>query len=71
MTTNIGTADRILRLIVGVILLALIFVIDGGLRWIGLIGLIPLATAAVGWCPAYTMFGISTCASDRDQVHRA
>ncbi len=71
MTANIGTADRILRLIVGVILLALIFVTDGGLRWIGLIGLIPIATAAVGWCPAYTMLGISTCASDHDRAHRA
>ena len=59
MTVNIGIVDRSIRAIVGVALLALV-VIGPGSLW-GLIGLIPLATAAMGNCPAYSLIGISTC----------
>ncbi len=62
MTANMGSIDRIVRAIVGLALLSLIFLLDGGARWFGLIGIVPLATAALGWCPAYLPFGISTCA---------
>lgn len=61
MKTNIGTADRVIRAIVGLVLLSLVFILDGGARWLGLIGIVPLATAAIGWCPAYLPFGINTC----------
>lgn len=57
MTCNMGSTDRILRGIAGVAIIA------AGLyftSWWGLIGLIPLGTAFVGWCPAYVPFGIST-----------
>ncbi|MBK9030394.1 MAG: DUF2892 domain-containing protein [Myxococcales bacterium] len=51
--------DRALRLIVGVVLLALVFV--GPKTLWGLIGLVPLVTGLLGSCPAYTLLGISTC----------
>jgi hypothetical protein len=60
MTTNIGTIDRIVRIVVGLGLISLVF-IGPQTPW-GWIGLIPLATAALGWCPPYAMLGISTCA---------
>ena len=61
MEKNVGGIDRVLRVIVGLGLLSLIFVLEGASRWWGLIGLVPLATAAMGWCPAYLPFGIKTC----------
>jgi hypothetical protein len=61
MTANVGLLDRILRLVVGVALLALFFLGEGSARWLGLIGLIPIATAVFGWCPAYRLLGLSTC----------
>jgi len=39
--------------------------VEGNLKWLGLIGLIPLLTAAVKWCPLYTLFGIRTCPKER------
>lgn len=57
--TNIGALDRLLRIIVGLGLIALIFV--GPKTWWGLIGIIPLATALLGNCPAYSILGLSTC----------
>ena len=57
--TNEHTVDRALRVVVGLILIALVFV-GPQTPW-GWIGLIPLATGAIGWCPAYTLLGIKTC----------
>jgi hypothetical protein len=56
---NIGKIDRILRVIAGLVLLSLIFIGPHTL-W-GLIGLVPLGTALIGFCPAYKLLGISTC----------
>jgi hypothetical protein len=61
MTANMGSIDRIVRAIVGLALLSLVFLLEGGVRWFGLIGIVPLVTAALGWCPAYLPFGFSTC----------
>ena len=61
MTRNMGTVDRAIRAALGLGLLSLLFFLEGNARWFGLIGLVPLATAALGWCPAYLPFGISTC----------
>ena len=58
MTTNVGTVDRALRVIVGLALLGL--AVFGG-HWWGWIGAVPLVTAAVGFCPAYRLIGLSTC----------
>lgn len=59
MTRNMGTADRTVRAIVGIVLLALVF-IGPQTAW-GWIGTIPLATALMGNCPAYSLLGIKTC----------
>ncbi len=61
MTVNMGSADRIIRAIVGVVLLALVFVGPPQTPWGGWIGIVPLATALVGNCPAYSLLGIKTC----------
>jgi hypothetical protein len=67
MTRNMGSIDRILRAVVGVALLA--FAIGGlpatGYNWLGYIGVVPLLTAVVGFCPAYASFGLSTCPVER------
>ena len=60
MKQNVGTVDRVIRVVVGLAVLSLIFILDGGIRFIGLLGLIPLITGAIGWCPLYTLFKIST-----------
>ncbi|MBB3262612.1 ABC-type polysaccharide/polyol phosphate export permease [Azospirillum sp. OGB3] len=59
MPVNVGTIDRALRAIVGLILIALVFV-GPQTPW-GWIGLVPLLTAVVGFCPAYTLFGVRSC----------
>jgi hypothetical protein len=57
--TNEGTLDRTLRVMLGITLLALVF-FGPQTPW-GWLGLIPLATGLVGWCPLYAMLGLSTC----------
>lgn len=57
MTKNMGTTDRVIRLVLGVGLLAWGYSTQ---NWLGAIGLVPLFTAAIGWCPAYLPFGIKT-----------
>ena len=59
MTSNVGSIDRVLRIIVGIGLLSLVFV--GPKTLWGLIGVVPLLTALIGWCPAYVPLGLSTC----------
>ncbi|WP_440995117.1 YgaP family membrane protein [Arhodomonas sp. SL1] len=61
MSKNVGTIDRIIRAIVGIVLIALVF-IGPQTPW-GWIGLIPLATAVVSFCPAYRLLGMNTCQS--------
>ncbi len=65
MKVNVGNADRIARIIAGLCLLSLIVLLDGNARWFGLIGLVPIATGTLRWCPLYTPFGISTCAAEK------
>ncbi|MEQ1800922.1 MAG: DUF2892 domain-containing protein [Gammaproteobacteria bacterium] len=59
MNKNVGSLDRGLRIVAGLVLLSLT-VIGPKSLW-GLIGIVPLFTALIGWCPAYTLFGIRTC----------
>lgn len=61
MTKNTGTLDRGLRVAAGLALVALAATGTVGV-W-GWIGVVPLATAAIGWCPAYTLLGIRTCSA--------
>jgi hypothetical protein len=59
MNKNVGTLDRTLRIGAGLVLIALSAIGTVG-PW-GWIGIVPLATGLLGWCPAYTLFGIKTC----------
>jgi len=59
MKVNEGSIDRALRIVVGLALISLVF-IGPQSPW-GWIGVVPLATGLIGWCPAYTLFGIDTC----------
>lgn len=59
MGKNLGTLDRVLRIMVGIVLIALVFV-GPQTPW-GWIGVIPLATALIGWCPLYRLVGLRTC----------
>jgi Protein of unknown function (DUF2892) len=59
MKTNEGGLDRALRIIAGLVLIGLAATGTVGV-W-GYIGLVPLATGLMGWCPLYTMLGINTC----------
>ncbi len=59
MMCNAGKLDRMLRVIVGLVLLALVFV-GPQTPW-GWIGIVPLITGLVGFCPAYTILGINSC----------
>lgn len=56
---NVGTVDRVIRVVIGIVLIGLVFV---GPRtpW-GWIGLVPLATAFISWCPIYRLLGLRTC----------
>ena len=57
MKLNMGSIDRVLRLIAGVVIMALGYYYES---WWGAVGLIPFLTAFVGWCPAYVPFKFST-----------
>ena len=61
MKANVGVIDRVLRIVIGLGLIALVFV-GPHTPW-GWIGIIPLVTAVVGFCPAYALFGASTCSN--------
>jgi hypothetical protein len=61
VTKNVGTVDRIIRVVIGIVLLSLLFLLKGNARWLGLIGIIPLGTAAISSCPIYSLLRIRTC----------
>jgi len=58
MIMNVGSADRVLRVVAG------IGIVSVGVfyqNWWGAVGLVPMATGLTGWCPPYSLFGINTC----------
>lgn len=59
MTKNVGGIDRILRIVAGLVLIAL--AVTGTVGVWGYIGVVPLFTALLGWCPAYSILGVKTC----------
>lgn len=60
MKINVGGIDKFLRIAVGLALIA--WALVGGPVW-AWVGVVPLATGAIGWCPAYNLFGMNTCPS--------
>ena len=63
MNLNVGNTDKVIRIIVGVCILSLLFLLKGDARLLGLIGIVPLATGLVGYCPLYSMLGLNTCST--------
>ncbi len=61
MTRNVGTIDRGIRLVIGILILGLYGALEPPWRYVTLIGLIPIGTALTGNCPMYTLFRINTC----------
>ena len=59
MTINIGNIERGIRIVAGLVLVAL--AATGTVGWWGWLGLLPLATGLTGWCPPYALLGINTC----------
>ena len=63
MKTNVGGIDRVLRVMLGAVLIALTLMDTIG-PW-GWVGVVPLATAALGFCPLYAVLGLNTCPTQR------
>ena len=64
MMTNMGMVDRAVRVVIGLVLIAYAIPVGfqhTGWKWVGWIGVVPILTALVGFCPAYTLLGLSTC----------
>ena len=61
MKLNVGGIDKVVRIAAGLALLSLVVLLEGSMRWIGLIGIVPLVTGLVGFCPLYSILGINTC----------
>ncbi len=57
---NVGSTDRLIRIILGVLVLSLFFVFQGGIRWISLLGIVLIVTGLINFCPLYVPFKIST-----------
>ena len=63
MAKNVGALDRAIRVVGGLVLIAYAIPIgfpSTGWNWVGWIGVVPILTAAIGFCPAYTLFGMTT-----------
>ena len=58
MKANVGGIDKIVRILAGIALIA--WALMGGPVW-AWIGVVPVATGLLGWCPAYTLLGMNTC----------
>ena len=59
MKANVGGIDRILRIVLGLALIGL--AATGTVGWWGWLGVVPLATGLIGWCPPYAILGLNTC----------
>lgn len=60
MKANVGKVDRGIRIVIGLVLF-LFFFAEPPLKYLGFVGIIPLLTALISWCPLYRLFGINTC----------
>lgn len=63
MKTNVGIVDRIIRVVFGLTVLGAGYYFKS---WLGLIGIVPILTALLGFCPFYPLFGLNTCPLKKD-----
>ena len=68
MKANVGGIDRVLRITIGVALLAWLLLGDSEAHWWGAIGIVPLVTGLLGTCPLYTLLGLRTCPMSRNSA---
>lgn len=61
MKANVGSLDKVIRVILALALFSLFFVLEGSWRYLAVVGFVPLLTALVSWCPLYALCGLSTC----------
>jgi hypothetical protein len=70
MKQNIGILDRTARAIIGLLLIAFAIPLgfpSTGWNWVGWIGIVPIVTAVIGYCPAYSRFGLSSHSASAHQ----
>ena len=60
MLANLGSVDRVMRLALGIAILGYSFMQEGALRWVAVVGIILIATAAIKFCPLYRILGLSS-----------
>ncbi len=65
MSCNVGTVDRTLRIVLGLAIIAAGVYFQS---WWGAVGIIPLFTAVVRWCPLYSIIGVSTCSTEQQRT---
>jgi len=65
MKANVGGIDKVIRIVAGLAILSLVFVLEGSARWWGLVGLVPLFTGLFRVCPAYSLLGLYSCPMQR------
>ncbi|GAB6067546.1 DUF2892 domain-containing protein [Methylothermus subterraneus] len=65
---NVGRKDRLIRIVAGVAIMALGLFFKS---WWGLVGLLPIATAVLRWCPAYAPLNINTCEAEEEGAKKA
>lgn len=63
MQKNVGMVDKVLRIIIGVALISQVFMGPLGPTYWGWVGVVPLATVLLSWCPLYSLIGVRTCAT--------
>ena len=62
MNENVGSIDKLVRAIIGIVLI--VTGVYYGIWWPVVLGVVPIATALMSWCPAYTWLGINTCSKN-------
>ena len=60
MKKNMGNTDRLIRIVLGLVLVAILIFVQSAWRWVGLLGIVLVVTALINFCPLYTLFGINT-----------
>ncbi len=65
MKINVGIIDRTIRILVGIAVLSLLFIVDGPNRWFGLLGLVPIIIGVTRRCPLFMLLGISSCPAEQ------
>lgn len=61
MKKNVNTLDRTIRIILSFVFFSTFFLFEGNLRFIAVIGFVPLITGVISFCPLYRVLGVSTC----------